>query len=179
MTAYAGDGVRDQCRQAGMDGYVGKPIQDRELLEAISEVLPISGGSKADLPTQPAETKAAGNRASVEVPLVDWAVALERVGGNEEMLNELIDVFRNDSAALLQETAEAFRDNDGPKLHRTAHTLKGMINFFGASTIARTALALEQLGAKSDFAAAQAPYESLLRDIERLLAELDARTVPV
>jgi CheY-like chemotaxis protein len=36
MTAYAMKGDRERCLAAGMDGYVAKPIQPRELWEAVA-----------------------------------------------------------------------------------------------------------------------------------------------
>src|SRR4029079_15391766 len=35
MTAYAMKGDRERCLEAGMDGYVSKPIQPRELWQTI------------------------------------------------------------------------------------------------------------------------------------------------
>jgi CheY-like chemotaxis protein len=40
LTARAMKGDRDYCLEAGMDGYLSKPIQPRELLKTIQEVLP-------------------------------------------------------------------------------------------------------------------------------------------
>jgi two-component system sensor histidine kinase/response regulator len=39
MTAHAMKGDRDQCLEAGMDGYVAKPIRAEELFTAIGLVL--------------------------------------------------------------------------------------------------------------------------------------------
>jgi signal transduction histidine kinase/ActR/RegA family two-component response regulator len=39
MTAHAMKGDRERCLEAGMDGYVAKPIQPQKLLEAIQEAL--------------------------------------------------------------------------------------------------------------------------------------------
>jgi PAS domain S-box-containing protein len=180
MTAFAGGGVQEQCRQAGMDGYIAKPIHDHELIEAIREVLPSLECQAMD------EQNAGAVLASTAPPsatpltessgLVDWNFCLGRVGGNPQVLDELIDVFRTDSSALLQETADALHKKDGPTLHRTAHTLKGMISFFGAKDVTDLALALEQIGRKNDFTSAQARFDAFTAGIDRLLAELDART---
>jgi CheY-like chemotaxis protein len=35
MTAYAMTGDRERCLEAGMDGYISKPIRARELLSAV------------------------------------------------------------------------------------------------------------------------------------------------
>src|SRR5262249_50106109 len=39
MTAHAMKGDRERCLEAGMDGYVSKPIQPMELFQAIDRVL--------------------------------------------------------------------------------------------------------------------------------------------
>jgi CheY-like chemotaxis protein len=39
MTANAMKGDREACLQSGMDGYIAKPIQARQLFEVLAEVL--------------------------------------------------------------------------------------------------------------------------------------------
>jgi CheY-like chemotaxis protein len=42
MTAMAMKGDRERCLQVGMDGYVSKPMQQAELIEAIERFSPLS-----------------------------------------------------------------------------------------------------------------------------------------
>jgi len=39
MTAYAMKGDRERCIEAGMDGYIAKPIQSTQLYQVLDEVL--------------------------------------------------------------------------------------------------------------------------------------------
>ncbi len=41
MTAHAIKGDREHCLQAGMDGYVSKPIEAKQLFQAIVDVTPM------------------------------------------------------------------------------------------------------------------------------------------
>ena len=65
MTAYALKGDKERCLEAGMDGYVAKPIRAQELLDAIALLFP------ADQPC----ARAGGTA------VVQWAEALEAVQG--------------------------------------------------------------------------------------------------
>jgi PAS domain S-box-containing protein len=195
MTAYAGEAVREKCVQAGMDAYVAKPIQDHELLLAIQEVLPVranqspeeqeSLSSMGAMPTPPpreAADERDRQKGGVMPPsmgqemgrIVELNDVLARVGGNAAVLQELISVFRKDSSALLKEAADALDQKDGATLHRAAHTLKGMINFFGASAATQLALKLEQLGKEANFAGSTEILGALRGELERLQGELDS-----
>jgi len=43
LTAHALTGDRQRCLDAGMDGYLAKPIQTAQLLQALADVLSCSG----------------------------------------------------------------------------------------------------------------------------------------
>jgi signal transduction histidine kinase/CheY-like chemotaxis protein len=159
MTAHALADVRNRCEQAGMDGYVAKPIQDEELWRELERVLP-SGGPGEPPPVQegPAD--------------YDQKAVLDRVAGNLQLLQELLEIFRDDCARLLPELRTALERQDAPAVRQAAHTVKGMVSFFAAPTATEAAYNLEKLGASGDVAAGQPPFVVLVQEIERLQAAL-------
>jgi len=51
ITAYALQGDRELCLEAGMDGYIAKPVLANELKEALIEHLPPQDGRRGETPT--------------------------------------------------------------------------------------------------------------------------------
>lgn len=102
-------------------------------------------------------------------PLVDWAIALESVGGDPELLLEVIDAFLIEGPQQLAAIHKSFQASDAKTLHRAAHTLKGSMRYFGAQRLFETALQLELLGD-----AAFRQRESLA-EAAPLLARLDSQ----
>jgi signal transduction histidine kinase/CheY-like chemotaxis protein len=162
MTAHATTEARERCLAAGMDGYLAKPIQDRLLWREIERVVPA----------------VAVHPESVEAPNptpLDPAAVLDQVGGNLRLLQELIDVFRSDWSRLLPALRNAFDGGNPAEVQRAAHTVKGMVSFFGAQTTTAAAVALERTAAAGDLAGAEREFVTLVNEIERLqLALADA-----
>jgi PAS domain S-box-containing protein len=150
MTAYAMKGDRERCLEAGMDGYISKPIQPRELWQTIEKF----------------------STAAANENVLDRRQALERVGGDARLLRELIAVFLAESPKVLKEVAEALAERDAAKLGRAAHTLKGAVATFGAEPARAAAQQLERLGNRGDLAAAAAAVPHLEAEMERLQAAL-------
>jgi CheY-like chemotaxis protein len=163
LTAQAGEGDRERCLATGMDGYISKPIQARELFETLSRLVP--GAAKAEEltpPTVPAKVS------------FDRSNLLARIGGKEDRLRKIVGVFWEESTALMREMATAITAGDGGRLRRAAHSLKGAVGIFGAEAPTLAAERLEALGTRGDMASAKEAYAALeqaLAALRPILAE--------
>jgi two-component system sensor histidine kinase/response regulator len=155
MTAYAMKGDRERCLESGMDGYVSKPIQQRELSEMI-EKLVASGGS------------AEKNEKPAHLVIIDRDEIQERVGGDTKLLHELIELFFADFPRMWQNIRDALFQGDAAKLCRAAHTLKGSIGVFGAQSAREAAERVEQLARTGNLAQAAGAVAHLEAELERL-----------
>jgi PAS domain S-box-containing protein len=159
MTAHAMKGDRERCLAAGMDAYLAKPLQRRELFELLETLFPGSAQGGAEAP--------AG-------PVFDRDYVLARVEGDEALLRELVGLFLEQTPRLLAEIRSAIDGRDAKALERAAHALKGSAGNFGAKSACDAALRLEMLGRGGDFGEAGAAYGELNAEMERLQAALAA-----
>ena len=65
-------------------------------------------------------------------PVFDQDAVLARVGGNRELLQNLIEVFYNDCNSLMNSLKNAIQAEDSSGVRAAAHTIKGMVAFFEA-----------------------------------------------
>jgi two-component system sensor histidine kinase/response regulator len=161
MTAHAMKGDRERCLAAGMDDYLTKPVQTADLLRTLERFAPPR--SAASFP-RPLNNKLA---------FLDSAAILERVGGDRELLAELVALFQKEYPQLRQEMQDAIANQDGRALERVAHTLKGSVSNFSASGACVTAQELEILARNGNLDRAGAVCGALDEEIERLQQALD------
>jgi CheY-like chemotaxis protein len=138
MTANAMSEDRQACLEAGMDGYLSKPIRVEELVTNLKDSY-----SKAMNGSEPSQAQSNGEGVLDVIALRK----LDRlVGDDPEFLVELIEIFLMDTPKLLSDLRRATSDGDAGKVRLAAHTIKSNAASFGAECMCQLCRELEDLG---------------------------------
>jgi two-component system sensor histidine kinase/response regulator len=159
MTAHAMKGDRERCLAAGMDEYIAKPI-------AVEELIKVTEGLTAN-PHKPTTA----NDSSVDT--FDHAASLARVGGDENLLFDLANMYFQEAPKRLSAVRAALEGNDADRLRRATHSMKGSVSAFAARRAGEAAARLEELAQTGQMAGAEAAYEALVLQVEMLRQALE------
>lgn len=100
----------------------------------------------------------------------DRTFALEQAGDEEEMLAELLLLFRDTSVGDLARMREALAAADAAALAEAAHSVKGAAASLGIEGMRRLAAAIEQCGKRGDLAGSA----GLVAELTELMPEVAA-----
>ncbi len=153
LTAHALPEERRRCLAAGMVAHVTKPIDQAELLrvllvqtegmprrEQAATAQPVAAAAPATAATAATTSKSATQWP--DLPGTDFAAALTRCAGRQELLAKLLGTFAKQYAQHLSLFEEA-QITGLPALCSAAHRLKGLGGNLGLLTLAERATALE------------------------------------
>jgi len=161
MTAYAMKGDREKCLEAGMDGYVSKPIDIKELSRTIDDLI-----AKNEAREEPI---LAGSPTG---SIVNRDAFLERVGGDEQLMKQLIGLFLDEGPRLLAQVEEAVRQKAPEELEKAANALKDSVAGLAAEQAMTAAGRLEVIGKSRDLDHVGEAYQDLRLKVQQVRREL-------
>ena len=98
----------------------------------------------------------------------DLSAALERVGGDEELLKEIAGLFLVDAPKSVASIRAAIDKSDAMALQRSAHSLKGSVANFGAEEAVEAAFQLEKMGTDGKLEGASEAFTVLDSEIQKV-----------
>ena len=160
LTAHAMKGDREGCLEAGMDAYVAKPVQKQELLHIIYQ---------NSAHAAPARAMNTGPALMTDPMVLDIARALERNGGDEQILAELCELFLQDARVIPPIIFRAIEKNDNDAAGRAAHKLKTSAGTICGSRAYYAADALQQQARAGDKDGISTAATLLQRELDSLV----------
>lgn len=135
ITANALQGEGERCFALGMDGYLAKPLQIRDLKRVMDEFLP-----PAAISAPVAADRAAGGA------MVRFRELADILGGDEQKLRHVLGVFERSTRGDCELLDAAYAAGDWRRVRDLAHKLKSGCRQLGEES---AAIALDSLEAQA------------------------------
>lgn len=108
-----------------------------------------------------------------QLAVLDRAIALSRVGGDSELLQEMAQIFLEECPSQMSAVRVAVAARDAKAVERAAHSLKGSVGNFGATMAHHAALELEMLGRHGRLEEVESALDQLEDAIHQLQPEME------
>jgi CheY-like chemotaxis protein len=142
LTAGVTKEERDNCFRCGMNDFLTKPINPEELIGVLckwidqSQEINLQPGT--DVPTE--QTGLPNLNA---LPGFDLTNVISMVGGNEELVTQLLLTLQEDTESTLDDLEVQISENNFTVAHRLVHTIKGSAGNLGATALHTAAATLD------------------------------------
>jgi len=133
LTASALSDEVKEFLEAGMDGFVPKPINYNSLYEAISNFI------DAEKETQ----KGSGFLTKIEGEIFDPGTLIEDLG-DKELLKEILKSNLKGIESTIKELEDAYKEKDTESFARLVHTLKGGVGNFSKPEFLESLIEIEE-----------------------------------
>jgi signal transduction histidine kinase/ligand-binding sensor domain-containing protein/CheY-like chemotaxis protein len=171
LTADAMKGAEQQCRDAGMDDYLTKPLDRVRLGETIGRYLvPPGPGSEIGENIH----RLPEGRIDSAAP-VEWEQFMSTMDGDQEFARELVRVFIESGDAALRDISAALSCGDLAAVGCAAHSFKGSSASIRAQSVSAAAAQLEEAARAGVTDRLSQLEEDLRREAGRAMDYLRAR----
>jgi CheY-like chemotaxis protein/HPt (histidine-containing phosphotransfer) domain-containing protein len=159
VTANAMRGEEERCLEAGMSGYLAKPVTVARLRDTLQRWMPLAPADGVGVLPGPSF-----DRASLRI----W------MGQDESAINLLLASFLDSVHEARREIEAALAADDLPKLGLAAHKLRGAALGVGARALAEIAARLQAAVRAGDRSNCGEGLDALGGEIRRVAAEISS-----
>ncbi len=183
ITANVTKEEREKCLAAGMDDFIGKPIESEQLYNRLAKWLPPQS-KKTAVTIINCPKHAEGNGPSIEVlfpdannpEIIDIQFLAQQFKNNPIKIRKFAKQFMVSAKRVLGELEEALSNNDFERISALGHQLKSPARTVGAMHFADLCQELEELDVSSDNDYV-AKAKSLLQKLQQLSEQIGKRVL--
>lgn len=202
LTAHSLKDDRLRCYQAGMNGYLAKPIDANKLIEIAERYMhwqddpdrAVNRDAKIDaahdtLHLQKAVTvtqnpsllqqacpmvnsNPSSSPNNFESEVIDLVDTLDRMGGDKELMEEMASLYMEDIVELTHKLDIALKAQDFSEIARMAHSIKGLSSNFGAHICVDKALKMENTANTHEMTGLDTMFKGLKSEIDKVIQAL-------
>lgn len=184
LTAHANNADQTQCRLAGCDDYLSKPVDKLRLIETLRKYLHLAEAPPAGCASAKSQARLGAAAAPIMVsdtaqgetvdcgeanrqPVIDWNGLASR-GFDEELVQRVMPMCIEDNRERLQKLTLALRAHNVEEVRSQAHAMKGSFANVGAVELAQVACCLEDQAKTQDLSAAERLLSSMENGFQKL-----------
>ncbi len=187
MTAHAMKGDEEKCLEAGMDGYIAKPVNQDRLFHTLWRLMRSRGRSSSvedveeagipsgEVPDDDVANVYINNGHSLpsRLPGIDIATTMQALALDGPTYTHILEGFRSHNRDTAEELRAAYAGSAVESLQQLAHGLKGSAANIGAGRLSEAAHALEAACRSASAADGGPPhFEGLIDDVAKALDQV-------
>jgi two-component system, sensor histidine kinase and response regulator len=175
MSADAMTGIKDKCLEVGMMGYISKPVNPEEIIEALIQWI------------KPMENAIAGiekiNKENILEALpdfknIDIKDGLKRMNGNTKLFFGLLEKFYYGQLNIDTQITDAIEKKDKELSVRLAHTTKGVAGNLGAKRLSSASGKIESYLKNDETEGFDVLYSEFQTALKEVLNEISSWLKP-
>jgi CheY-like chemotaxis protein len=179
LTAHALNEIRDRCFAAGMDDFLTKPFDDRQMEEALlrwlkpSGARPAASGPAEEISTSEDGSDGKHSRGQVlDLTVLDKLRSLDRPG-KPSRFGRTVSKFSEIGPPLVAAIKENQSKNDAEALWRSAHSLKSSAGALGAVGLSERCAQIEKLAQDARLDETRRLVDALENDLTEVIEGLE------
>jgi len=168
VTANAMKGDREKCIEAGMNDYVAKPFDPKELYNKMAYFL-----KDKKIILTPVKTTATITEKTTKDALYNLNVLEDISGGDKKFIKKMIDSIIDETPTMLNSLKEEFSKQDWQAIGKTAHKLKPVVDYLNIELLKEDIRTLQDNGKEEkNLDEIPALVEKIIHVLEETIHEL-------
>jgi PAS domain S-box-containing protein len=149
MTAHALKGDREKCLDAGMNDYLAKPVEPREMGRVFERWLAVPLTGEHGIPDNNGRRARAfaGNH---DARIFDRAILRDRLMDDDALVDAVIQGFLDDMPKQIAELSQRINQGQARRAGEQAHKIKGAAANIGSNMLQELACIMEDAGQGGD-----------------------------